>query len=217
MAFFTTSILDSFNRADENPIAGNWTSFAADNGLWSDARLLSNDVRSSNINNQAAAYWNASTFGPDCEAFLTATVESTPAAQTGLFFRLTTPGPTTTDGYDVLTATTAIFFQRLDNGVVTQLGANVPTTISDGYKIGVQMSGSIMTFYVDSGSGWTSVASRTDATYSGSGYIGFAVGSAGGTARRIDDFGGGTTITTTTATGTGIKGQFDGLQNKAWF
>lgn len=53
--------LDDFNRADENPLAGNWTSVSAN-----PFRLISNQVQGSGVSFvESYAYWNATPFGND--------------------------------------------------------------------------------------------------------------------------------------------------------
>ncbi len=51
---------DNFNRADQNPIAGNWTNVTSDA-----MALASNVVWPGAGSNYAVAYWNADTFGND--------------------------------------------------------------------------------------------------------------------------------------------------------
>jgi len=46
---------DNFNRANENPLAGNWTTVG---GAGANMQLLSNQVRAAVTGNHSCAYWN---------------------------------------------------------------------------------------------------------------------------------------------------------------
>jgi len=52
---------DNFNRDDENPLAGNWTTVTGQNAL----RLVNNRVAGTVSGKSSAAYWNADAFNDD--------------------------------------------------------------------------------------------------------------------------------------------------------
>jgi hypothetical protein len=54
-------VSDNFNRADSNPIGGNWTTFP---GL-SPIQIVSNQAYGADDSSNSAAYWNADTFNND--------------------------------------------------------------------------------------------------------------------------------------------------------
>lgn len=188
MAFPTTSILDSFTGADQNPLAGNWTK--ATYGTFNDLKRVSNAVTTATSNsNDCLDYWNASDFGPDVEIYITAaSVSSDTFILLGA--RYTSGG----NGYkiDWDNGTSRVRVWRDDAGVRTQLGANITQSMSNGDSIGMSIIGSTITiYYKASGGSWTSIGTRTDSTYTSSGrlQLGMWLFSSGET---IDNFGGGT-------------------------
>lgn len=186
MAFPTTGILDTANRADEGPPpSANWTQVWF-NGI-SGITVFSNQFKPTGAG--ADAYWSAATFGPDTEVYIT---YATVSARLVLGGRLTTIGDGTTSGYylDYGGATAGRLF-RLDSGASTQLGATFGVNATSGDKYGLEIVGSALTAYKDGGGGFASVDSRTDTTYATAGAIGMAFSASGG---RGDDFGGGTYV-----------------------
>ena len=192
MAFPESSILDDFNRDNEGPpLSSNWTEtgFAAA-GL----KVVSN-VAAQEAVGSCVEYWNAGTFGPNCEAYVTFTVvvnTSKPAVYT----RLQAPDTATADGYvleaDAITPN-LLKISRLDDGSRTQLGESIAQVINNSDDFGLESSGDDHTAYFnDGGAGWGNVGSRSDDTYQGAGYIGIKIYSTSGTTGRLDDFGGGT-------------------------
>ncbi len=182
MAFPTTGVLDTFNRANGN-VGANWTA-----PVWTDIdplTIVSNTVRFSTVGNDAGGYWNPNSFGPDCEVFLT----MTSVDDVYMILRGTTPGDPTLDGYAGRFQPGSTFVYRIDNAVKTQLGATITTTISNADAAGAAAVGSDITVYTNHGGTWASVGTRSDATYSASGRIGLFSGSV---ATQGDDFGGGT-------------------------
>ena len=55
------TVNDDFNRADQNPLAGNWTTCSG----FSNMRLSSNHVGGASNNQDCFVYWNANEFDPD--------------------------------------------------------------------------------------------------------------------------------------------------------
>jgi len=186
VAFPTTGILDDFNRANEGPPpSANWT------GPWRTANLLvvnTNQLARSGGN--ADAYWNPTTFGPNMEAFATLPVLPVVGAAI-LGGRLQSPGAGTTDGYATSwspASSGSLVFYRSDNAALTQLGATVTSTsVSAGDQIGMSVVGSVISWYLNG----SLVDTRSDATYSGAGYIGAGCNDA---TLRMDNFGGGTAV-----------------------
>jgi hypothetical protein len=74
-----------------------------------------------------------------------------------------------------------VYIQRVDAGVVTQLGAKLYQEFAAGDKLGLQMIGStISAYYQAAGNSWTLLGSVTDSTYSSAGYIGLGRNITGG-------------------------------------
>jgi hypothetical protein len=208
MAFPTTSILDTFNRANEGPYPStNWDGkvLANDGASWA---VLANQCKAGGGDN-SRMYWKSTTFGPDCEAYCT--IATVPISGTfsdiALLLRLQQPGTggaggTTTDGYYIgwvhITGTDSLIFYRIDNQAFTQLGTTqTPLEMANGHKFGASMIGSTLQAYVDTGGGWTTLGTpESDPTYGAAGYIGILTGQSAST---IDDFGGGNVLSSTSS------------------
>lgn len=182
MAFPTTGVLDNFNRADSSGLGASWTG-----SLWAGEPtfdIVSNAAKSAA--NYRSNYYNVSTFGPDAECYATWS-----GGRGWLYVRVNGTGATL-NAYgcraETTVGTNAII--RIDNGVETVLGAAfaIPTS---GDQVGISAVGSTITCYYNG----VSQATRTDATYSASGYLGFE----GAGTCVFDNFGGGTIVTATTA------------------
>jgi hypothetical protein len=190
MAFPTTSVLDDFNRADENPMTG-WSSFV---GAGARHEVVGNTCEASGA--AANDYWNAATFGPDCEVYATV-VEKTTGALIKLYARLVSVGSVAVDGYAVRHTTVSgaandtIGLYRVDNATETLLGSAFTQEVAVGDSFGLEIVGDTLTaYYKASGGSWTALGTETDSTHAGAGNIGVAI-SVTNTA-GIDDFGGGT-------------------------
>lgn len=130
------------------------------------------------------AYWNAATFGPDCEVFCTLALGAVDGYL--LYARIVNPGAGTMDGYmGEFNSSDVIRVYRIDNAVYTQLGADISTPIdASADQVGMRISGSTINVYVNGV--W--IDSRVDATYTAAGRIGLDIPANA----IIDDFGGGT-------------------------
>jgi hypothetical protein len=198
MTFPTCGIVDDFNRAN-GPIGALWSA-------WMQTGAAMPNISSSQVTGVATSYnsifWNSAAFGPNCEAYITvATKPSNGTDYPEMYARLKDFTSTTTDGYAVYGglggATQTWIMARYDNGAATQLGSTFVQNIAAGDSIGIEVTGStINAMYKPTGGSWTTVASRGDTTYSGSGCIGFYVST--DTVIRLDNFGGGTIVTGST-------------------
>ena len=186
MAFPTTSILDTFNRANENPLS--------DGGKWS-SPILSGDAALKIVSNQCVAgsgqsdsYWSASKFGPDCEVFvdIVATpVEPSIACRTSL---------------ENTGAPNAYFGNFVESGgfyqiVLVTAGGNTTLvstsgTLLNGDSFGMSAIGSLISLWRKTGGEWSLATSIVDTTLAGSGHIGAFMFS--GNADAYANFGGGT-------------------------
>jgi hypothetical protein len=104
---------------------------------------------------------------------------------------LVDPGVGTTDGYALKftgqSGTDFLQVIRLDNGTENVIGANFSQELVGGDSMRIHAQGDTFTVYVDTGSGWTSLGTRTDSTYSAGGYVGLGAGG-GATAGLMDNF-----------------------------
>jgi hypothetical protein len=183
-SFPTTSVLDNFNRT--GPAAGSaWSTMFSGESLFS----LSNSQAVAAGGAYAAGAWNAGTFGPNVEVFATMNSD----VGLNLFARVTNPGATGISGYTIEfhPNLSAVYVYRITNGGYSGvLGGAISTTFARGARVGMQVTGNTISAWIDTGTGWKLIGSRTDSTYSQAGYIGAEL--YGGTNRGLDDFGGGT-------------------------
>jgi hypothetical protein len=191
MAFPTTStVLDNFNRTN-GAVGSAWSlahNFAGGTILM---QILSNQCKASNDYN--IMYWNATTYGPDAEAYVLMPVITTITLDGPyLCARLTNPGASL-DGYLVGAESTSWFVGRMDNGVLTRLGSNIAVTPANGDSLGIDCVGSTIAIYRKNSGNWSQLATRSDSTYSAAGYLGL-YGGADDQNYRLDDFGGGTVV-----------------------
>lgn len=192
-AFPSTSILDNFNRANENPLSGggNWTGPVETGAGKNQLRLVSNAV-TGDTSGTSQSYWVATTFNADQEVYAALDTKFT-TGSVYFWLNLQSPGTSGVDGYFA-----GIFndgsdktglYRVTDQSFVATV-YEVTTTIADGDMWGVRNSGGTFTTYrKPSGGSWAAVsgASGTDTTY-GAGYIGL------GCDRNVEswgDFGGG--------------------------
>ena len=195
-AFPTTSVLDNFNRADENPLGnGNWSNpwYAGLNNL----KILTNEVTSTG-SGFGSAWWSASTFGPDSECFATIAGQPTLNQAFNVIVRSVNNNTASLDGYQAHFETGAVDdtvqIQRIDDTATTTLGATITQGFINGDAIGVEIIGSTLRAYrKPSGGSWAQIGTdRTDATYSAAGNIALGIGD--NISGKADDFGGGTVI-----------------------
>lgn len=198
-AYPVTALLDDFNRADESPLAGNWSTPINVSGA--SAAISGNGViTNSTPPAGVSAYWDLAQFGPDCEAWITVSADLDTNENFSVFARLKDVGTDNYDGYQVgiNAASNEIGIGRRDNGSYTNLGS-VTVTPSVGDSVGIRCVGSrIEAWHKPVGGSWTLKVAATDTTYAAAGYVGFDMYTEDFTT-KLDDFGGGTLPTTTVA------------------
>lgn len=189
----STPILDSFNRADETPLS--------DGGNWAVAQLDPSEIGmklvSNVIKNQTGfqgADYRITSFTANQEAFFTLIGKwSTDGA--GFFLLINLQSPTavaTICGYlftSYGSSGDVAELYRIDNGVLTLLGATVTgIAITVGDRFVARNRAGVLTFYQNKGSGWKPLLVRNDTTY-GAGFIG--LGCDDNVAISLGVFGGG--------------------------
>lgn len=187
LTFPVNGVLDDFNRVNQGPPpSASWTDtiVVGDVGMI----IVSNGATSASFA-VGSAFWNPSTFGPDCEAYVTigGSIDFG-----GVWLRLASPGTAGADGYHAQFYVTGsqISIFRLDNGSYTSILTVNSVTINAGDSIGLSAIGSsIELWYKPAAGSWTSRGSVTDTTYSAAGNIGMTTSQNSGV---LDDFGGGT-------------------------
>jgi hypothetical protein len=197
LAFPTTSVIDSFNRGDEDPVSdgGKWSLGPDDFGS-NTLRLATNELRPTVGVTSANAYRNDQDYGPDVEVFTTIGVVASTAVL--LYARLVNIGAGTTDGYACyfnFSGTDDALICRVDNDSLVGLGSAIvpPAPYAAGDKLGLECIGSTIAAYVFQSGIWTQLGTRTDSTYSAAGKIGVKIADTS-TNARVDDFGGGTVV-----------------------
>jgi hypothetical protein len=198
MAFPTTPVLEDFATAND-PLSNSasWGGKWAGAAVFSELRAVSGEARRAigETDWWCSSYYDASTFGPDTEAYATVTTLASGRSY-AIVARVTTPGLGTTDGYQFqLTQVRDWRLYRMDDDAWTQLGASESFgtyPLASGDKIGLEVIGSTIRGLRYVSGAWSQVASRTDGTYTGAGYIGAAIGAGDSATAAIDDFGGGT-------------------------
>lgn len=191
LAFPDNGVLDTFTGADTtSPPNANWTNaeLFGSSGL----NIRSNAAAPGGTGGRWGAYWNASSFNADSEAYATVTnIGST--AEGFVCTRLGNIGAGTTHAYCVAwaDATSEMRIYRVDNEAVTQLGTSITQTITTTDRVGIKTTGDqICSWFSDNGGAWTQLDCQTDATYSAGGRIGLGINGTT-TIGAMDDFGGG--------------------------
>jgi hypothetical protein len=188
VAFPTTSVLDTFDRADVGPPPS--ASWSADTVTGpSGLKVVGNLVAVSQAN--GFDYWNVATYGPDSEVFLDVTTKPGNGNYFAVYLRF---DPVGHNGYeaelDVAAGTDTTGIWREDNAVFTQLGASISQEFAAGDALGLEMVGSTLQAYRRSSGVWSALGTtRTDATYAVAGRLAAQFGD---TIARGNDFGGGT-------------------------
>lgn len=204
MAFpSVAALLDNFNRADGDGLGSNWTEPMVSTDTSSDLDISSNGVISNAGSGvRSSAYWNAATFGPDVEAYVT--YVNTPQTNriSEVCARIHEFTSTSPDGYSVrnaAAATDVIRIFRLDDGTYTQLGADINQEFAGGDKLGIECIGDQIAAYRYNAVSlsWSQVGVRTEATYDTAGNVGLAVNHS---VPKFDDFYAGTISSGTTYT-----------------
>lgn len=205
-AFPTTPILDSFNRANEDPLVGgtNWGGpiFPGMDRM----KIVSQAIQQSTViaGQSGSSFWSANIFGPGTEAYISlSTVWQNANSDFWLWICGSNENTANASGYQLYIFNNGTIWTwrlfRYDNGVATKLGADLGTqALGNGDRVGIAVSaaGVIQAWYKALGSDWATFGTtRTDTNYT-SGHIGVSKGFVDVTS-VLDDFGGGTSQATT--------------------
>lgn len=193
--FPTTSVLDSFDRTDENPLSfgGQWTT-SVRSGATSPL-LVTGNLCAGSSSGANSSFWNIATF-TDSEVFATMTTKSG-VNLFAIFLGLLGPGNNlTVDGYGlqlvIVGGTDSLRISILTDGVLATLGADIPQEVSDDDSIGLDRISTILTaYYKASGGSWTALSSRNDSTYTTAGNLGMQINNS---LHRVNHFGGGNVV-----------------------
>lgn len=199
MAFPTTGLIDDFNRANADPAGGKWSGpvFTGD-FPW---KVLSNQFTPQAGNSWHSSWYNAATFGPDCEIWSTAVSFPTPGAARTMnhYLRLSNASSATPTFYylGVDPSTNGWRIRKVVGGTDTALGTGATQALTANDGIGFSAIGTTLTSWWRTGltGAWTQLESFTDSAITGTGFI--AVECNIGTPFTLDDLGGGTAMPTT--------------------
>ena len=190
----STTVLDDFNRTDENPITGGWTNGLTGTG---DCQIITNTLRGSTGTEDC--YWNTA-FGEDQEVFVTfsnASNHTDDVTQRTFMCLQDGIGTGTVDGYGIefrkqSGGNDRLEIFKMDNATsFTRLGTGDQTKeLADGDKLWLKRdSAGNFTLYYNGGGGWSQIDSVNDTTYTcANTYIGIRLQQAN---YHADDFGGG--------------------------
>ena len=187
MPFPSTSVLDSFTRADGAPGA-NWSTPITVG--WLPMTIVSNALSEDSAGfGFDSHYWSASTFGPDCEAYAKIATKGSNNAM--VMARIQSPNSVDVDAYVVRADSFDTKIRKLVNDVYSDLGAAIATVIPAGDSFGISCVGTTIEAWHKPAAGpWTLLGSRTDSDISGAGFIGLHTDSTN-KGWSFDDFGGG--------------------------
>lgn len=187
MAFPTTGVLDTFNRANENPLAAPWA------GPVIPFTNVLKIVSAKCVADTAAGEMYRGAYGADEEAYVTISVLPVTFTPLYVYVRLANPNTASLDGYAFFYADPGDYrIFRIDNNVLTSLNTFSSTTLASGDGIGLEAIGTTITIYKRIAGVWSSVGAVTDATYAAGGAIGLAINDTTG---AVVNFGGGTVVT----------------------
>jgi hypothetical protein len=184
MAFPTTGLLEAF--AGTGTLDADWTTYPGANAPRRTSGQAGNNGASGAY---VGAYWDVSTFGPDCEVYETVPVV---ADYIGLYARVGNLGGNPT-GYQASWAGTSLTLQRNDSGGGQVELDSVTLSQTNGMQWGLECIGDQIKVYTNTGGGWVERLSATDATYGSAGYIAFDLYDVSAVT-RLDDFSGGTVV-----------------------
>lgn len=188
MAFPTTAVLDTFDRAN-GAIGSNWAAAFGDSA----AAINANTAKGA-AGGWYGMYWTPGTFGPDVECYYTLTAYDAGSSQQAMVLaRLTTPTGSYT-AYSARIAANQCQLAKIVGGTYTAL-ATGPSglTIAAGDKIGISCIGDQISLWYAPGGVWPSTPTLTvtDASISGSGYLGVDWNQSGANTNGMENFGGG--------------------------
>ena len=197
-AFPDTGIIDNFTAADDTSPPPNWTNsvlYGASCAGGTGIKVRSNGATTTLSSTAGCAYYNAATFGPDAEAYVTILATFGGSIYGDVCVRINTPGASTTTGYCVYFDDGAqkLEIYRLNgNGTENQIDTPDATDYTAGDSIGIKAVGSqICKWYKPVAGSWTQVKCATDSTYSAAGYVMMDLSGDAATP-SIDFFSGGT-------------------------
>jgi len=132
---------DNFTRANQAPLAGNWTTWGSAAAL----NLTSNAVVPSSTTLICGSYWNANSFGDNHYSEVTVATVGTSGTACGPAVRMSSNGSQTNGYCGEIFSGTVMVLQKIVNGVRSNLGTAATVTTSPGDVIRLSVSGCMLT------------------------------------------------------------------------
>jgi hypothetical protein len=197
-SFPTTSVLDPFDRADANPLDGNWATFAS----YAPLELLGTAVRTQGAVDQGSAmYYTGGPYGPDAEVFITMNARPSVAGSFGIFLGVTNPTSDNYTGYFFEyiydpAGTDQLTIYRKDSAGISDFQVLFTTGLefNVGDKFGAARNGTSVRFLRYDGATWSPIGAAIDTNYTTPGYLALYADRG---AFTFDFFGGGTSTAST--------------------
>ncbi len=182
-------VVDSFDRANENPLsdAGRWSN--AVNGGVETGLQVSSSTLACGVSTTCTAWRNPTQYGPDTE--VSTRIATLPGVGNAirLYARVQAPGSSAYDGYMLLanqaSGTDQIVIHRITNSSLTTI-LSVGQELAAGDVLLLRAKGSSLEIWHNAGAAWSRLGVVQDSTYAGPGYVGVGLR---GTSGRLDDFG----------------------------
>lgn len=185
---YGTPLLDNFNRADEAPLAGNWTTTLQAGGA--EVKIISKHIETYNSPPAGTgAWWSARPFAADQAAYARILGAFTGTDSLSVYVRLADMGSASVTGYRAVAAVGEVKLYRQDGAstLLVQTGA----TWAAGDLVGISAVNNTLEAWQGRDGVWTSLVTYVDTVYNRAGPIGFGFSTATQTGVQIDDFGGG--------------------------
>lgn len=191
MAFPTSALIDSFDRANEGPPPTGWNSW------WGGNLVVSSNQLACNSTGEGTAYWTTSMPGADVDAWVEVPTIGVSGSSFNVYARL---DPAASGGagqgyfahFKFLSGSgDDLYIYRLDGGSVTPIDSDTTQNPSNGDAFGIRCQGSTIEGWVRLSGTWTQFASGTDSTYAGTGSnnkVAVYFEANGDTSQRLDNY-----------------------------
>lgn len=206
--FPSTGIIDNFDRANEDPVTGNWSNNLFGTGFG--CQISSNLLTKATGNPGNGCWYNAATYGAAQEVYATmpnATGHVSTSALRLVACLQNSVGTSTTQGYGLRVkkedaANDIIQIVSFNGESFSNIGNQISQEVDNGDQVGIRIVGdnTIELYFNDAGAGWSLIDSITDSTYTcANTYLGAYIRS---NTFEFDDLGGGTVVTASEETNT---------------
>ena len=161
--------VDSFDRANENPLAGGWTNGISSTGGVETGLFITANTLACSKTTTCTAWRNTGQYGPDAESWARLSTLPGTGNAIRLYVRIQQPGSSAYDGYMLRTSqlagTDQVFIDRIDNSaVVNRLTVNQELAAGD--VLLLRAKGTLLEAWRNDGSGWSRLGVVNDPTYS---------------------------------------------------